>query len=230
MRTSQFLGLDIALGLAHRGSLGAAAAFGYRLGEVGEQHGEPQPQRHRQNEAGRRFAVSAQRLDEQQRRQYAADPHHEHHRVLHLLLRTQFLERVHHGLFDDVALEQGKRNCFGCHVNLSSNVSWVSGFIAYPTNKFCRWLCWLRAKDRAYPPNHVQVFDHRPQRQRRYKVQRTHQQHRADQQPDEHLRMRRHAAHAGGDAFLAASEPASASTGIISQMRPKNIAKPSAVL
>ena len=33
-----------------------------------------------------------------------------------------------------------------------------------------------------------------------------------------------------GMRFLAASEPASASTGIISQMRPKNISKPSAVL
>ncbi len=118
LRAGQFLGLDIALGLAHGSRLGAAAAFGDRLGEVGEQHGEPQPQRHGQDEAGRRFAVSAQRLEEQQRRQYAADPHHEHHRVLHLLLRTQFLERVHHGLFDDVALKQGKRNCLACHINL----------------------------------------------------------------------------------------------------------------
>ena len=33
-------------------------AFGDRLGEVGEQHREPQPQRDREDEAGRRFAVA----------------------------------------------------------------------------------------------------------------------------------------------------------------------------
>ena len=40
-----------------------AAALGHRLGEVGEQHREPQPERNREDEAGGRLALADERLD-----------------------------------------------------------------------------------------------------------------------------------------------------------------------
>ena len=75
-----------------------------------------------------------------------------------------------------------------------------------------------------------QVLDHRPQRQRGHEGQRADEQHRADQQHHEQRRMRRQVPALAGMRFLAASEPAMASTGIISQKRPNNIAMPSAML
>ena len=44
--------------LAQRVGLRLAAAFGHRLGEVREQHREPQPERDREDEAGRRLALA----------------------------------------------------------------------------------------------------------------------------------------------------------------------------
>src|SRR5882762_5208309 len=53
-------------------SISTTAPFGQRLGEVGEQHREPEPERHhadeggvltaREDEAGRRFTLAAERL------------------------------------------------------------------------------------------------------------------------------------------------------------------------
>ena len=70
------------------GRLRLAAAFGHRLGEIGEQHREPQPERDRQHEglpALRR--MPAQRLDPQHGGQDAADVDDEHHRVAPLHAR-----------------------------------------------------------------------------------------------------------------------------------------------
>ena len=52
-RAVQFLGLGLLAGLAQRLGLGLAAPFGHRFGEVGEQHGEPQPERDGADETGR---------------------------------------------------------------------------------------------------------------------------------------------------------------------------------
>jgi len=43
---------------------GPCRALRHRLGEVGEQHGEPQPERHRADETGRRLALAEERLYE----------------------------------------------------------------------------------------------------------------------------------------------------------------------
>src|SRR6184192_948086 len=67
-----------------------AAAFGDGLGEVREQHGEPEPDRDQDGEDGR----IGDREDGGQQR---ADPHHEHHRVAQLVLRAQLAQRVRQG-------------------------------------------------------------------------------------------------------------------------------------
>ena len=69
--------------LAQRVGLRLAAPFGHRLGEVGEQHGEPEEQR---DEPGEHVLVVRRRaevLEEEDRGEHAADLDHEHHRVLH---------------------------------------------------------------------------------------------------------------------------------------------------
>ena len=73
----------------------------------------------------------------------------------------------------------------------------------------------------------MQVFDDRPQGQGREEAQRPHDDHDGDQQHDEQRRVRRQRAGAGGTIFFAASEPAIASTGSITQNRPTSIASPS---
>ena len=59
LRRGQFLGEHVLARAAQRIRLRLAATFGQRLGEVGEQQGEPQPQADPEDEAGRRLAVAA---------------------------------------------------------------------------------------------------------------------------------------------------------------------------
>ena len=51
------LGLDVLAGLAQRVGLRLAAPLGHRLGEVREEHREPQPERDREDEPRRRLAL-----------------------------------------------------------------------------------------------------------------------------------------------------------------------------
>ncbi len=70
--------------LAQRGRLGLAAALGHGFGEVGEQHGEPQPEASRRaTKPGGRLGVAldAERVQPQRRGEDAAHLDHEHHRV-----------------------------------------------------------------------------------------------------------------------------------------------------
>ena len=106
LRLGQFLRDRVALGGAQRVGLRLAAAFGDRFGEVREQHREPQPQRDRQNETGRGFAVAGQRLKPQQRRQNASDIDDEHHRVLPLILRQQLHEGIDQRPLEDARGDQ----------------------------------------------------------------------------------------------------------------------------
>ena len=74
--------------------LGLAATLGERLGEVGEDHGQPQPDRHREGEPGRLVAASqrlaAEHLDQPSARgDHGADLDHEHDRVAHLHARVE---------------------------------------------------------------------------------------------------------------------------------------------
>ena len=91
---ASFLAWCVLAGAAQRLGLGLAAPFGQGFGEVGKQDGEPQPERHRADEPGRRFALAEQRLDPQGGGQHAAHFHHEHDRVAHHPARVELDERI----------------------------------------------------------------------------------------------------------------------------------------
>ncbi len=93
--------------------LGLAASLGHGLGEVGEDHREPQPDGHRQHEEDLEVEVRAierrRGLGEQEAHELdggddTAHLHHEHDRVLDLHARVQFLEGVGDGAPDDLGI------------------------------------------------------------------------------------------------------------------------------
>ena len=93
-------------GSAQRGGLRLAPSFRHRFGEVGEQHGEPQPQRHQPGEdvlVGRRRAEVP---EEQDGGQHGADLDHEHDRVADHGARVQLDEAVLDRLLGDGRVEQ----------------------------------------------------------------------------------------------------------------------------
>ena len=92
-------GDGLAAGLAQRRRLGLAAALGHGLGEVGEQHGEPQPRRHQPGEA---VGVA----DGEDRGQDAADLDDEHHRVAGLDPGVELAEAVEDRRPHDRRVEQ----------------------------------------------------------------------------------------------------------------------------
>ena len=80
--------------------------FGDRLGEVREQHREPEEQRH---EAGEHVLVRrrrAQVLEEQDRGEHRAHADHEHHRVAHERARVELDEAVADRPADDLRLDE----------------------------------------------------------------------------------------------------------------------------
>ena len=92
-------GHGVPLGPAQRLGLGLAAALGHRLGQVGEHHGQPQPDHD--------GPVEDRRLgDGRVQGQHRADLDHEHDRVLDLDPRVQLLERVRGGPQQDLRVEQ----------------------------------------------------------------------------------------------------------------------------
>ena len=111
LRLLEQLGPGLLLQCAQRRGLRLAAAFGERLGEVGEQHREPQPQRHGEDEAGRRLALAAEGLHPQRGREDAADVDDEHHRVAPLHGRRQLLERLDDRRFDQRRIEECECSC-----------------------------------------------------------------------------------------------------------------------
>ena len=76
-----FLAGDVPARRAERVGLRLAAPLGHRLGEVGEQHREPEPDRDGEDEAGRRLAACRRALEQSARREDGADLDDEHHRV-----------------------------------------------------------------------------------------------------------------------------------------------------
>jgi hypothetical protein len=89
----------VALGPAQRVGLGLAAALGHRFGQVGEHHGQPQPDHDGPVERRRR-------ADRGVHAEQGADLDHEHDRVLDLDPRVQLLERVRGRLPQDLRIEQ----------------------------------------------------------------------------------------------------------------------------
>jgi hypothetical protein len=104
----EFLGLGLPLQAAQAGGLGLAAALGQGLGEVGEQHREPEPERNGEDEAGRRFALAGQGLEPQRGGQDAADIDHEHDRIAPLNARVELAEGIDDGRFDQRRVEHGQ--------------------------------------------------------------------------------------------------------------------------
>ena len=91
--------------LAQGGRLRLAAPFGHRLGEVGEQHGEPQEC----GDEGAEDVLAGVRVtqipEEEDRRHHASDEHDEHHRIACLLARVQLAHAVDQRPADDVAVD-----------------------------------------------------------------------------------------------------------------------------
>jgi hypothetical protein len=102
----ELLGTDVAPCLAQGVRLRLAAALGHRFGKVGEEHGEPQPQRDSEDETRRCLAMAAERLEVQDRRDDTADQHDEHHGVLELVPRVEFQQRGNDGAAHDLGIEQ----------------------------------------------------------------------------------------------------------------------------
>ena len=93
-------GRGLGLRLAQRRRLRLAAPFGHRLGEVGEQDGEPEPERDLPGEQ-RVARAAGQLLDPDDRRDQAADLDDEHHGILELNPRIELAERIGDRLPDD---------------------------------------------------------------------------------------------------------------------------------
>ena len=98
-----FLATTNFLAAAQRRGLGSAPALGQRLGEIGEQHREPQPQRGDANEPRRCFALTTERLHPQPGGEQAADEDDEHHRVLELNPRVQLAKGADQGRRDQAS-------------------------------------------------------------------------------------------------------------------------------
>ena len=102
-----------------RVGLRLAAAFGDRLGEVGEQHREPQPEDDLEREA-EICAAGHEIAQEDDRGEDGHDLEHEHHRVLHQRPRVELREGRADRRHDDLGIEQrrGRRalaRCGGFH-------------------------------------------------------------------------------------------------------------------
>ena len=98
----QSAGLGLRAHLAQRVGLGLAPALGHRLGEVGEDHGEEEPDRDGPGEDAR----VRDRLDEGDDR---ADEDDEHHRVLTWTRGSSFLKESIERLAEDLAVEEAAR-------------------------------------------------------------------------------------------------------------------------
>ena len=105
-RLGELLRRRVLARLAERVGLRLAAALGHRLGEVREEHREPEPERDGEDERRRRLALADERLDEEHRREDAADLDDEHHRVLELMARVELRERVDDRALDDRRIEE----------------------------------------------------------------------------------------------------------------------------
>ena len=110
--------------------LRAAAALGERLGEVGEDDRQPQPDRDAEREPGR-LVAAAERLAAEDLDQpgdggdHRADLDHEHHRVADLHARVELLTLSISARHDDVALEQRDRAALARARAASGRSVWV---------------------------------------------------------------------------------------------------------
>ena len=88
----QQLGHRVGLGLAQRGGLRLAAAFGHRFGEIGEQHREPEPEIDLEGKA-QIAAAGGQIAQKQDGGEGRHNFDHEHHRIVDQDARIELAER-----------------------------------------------------------------------------------------------------------------------------------------
>ncbi len=121
--------------LPKRVRLGLAPALGHRLSEVGEQHGEPQPERDLPREQRPPRSVD-QLLDEDHRGEQAARLDDEHHRVLDLNPRVELAERIQCRLPDDAGIPNGQLACAFRHDGLAFLVARGARRLHLPRARF----------------------------------------------------------------------------------------------
>jgi hypothetical protein len=80
-------------------------SFGHRFREVGEEHGEPEPDRQLKRESDI-AATGDDVAQEGNRREHAANQHHEHHGVPCHVPKLELPERVPNGAANQRGLEQ----------------------------------------------------------------------------------------------------------------------------
>ena len=102
-RDDQF-GLGFGARFAQVIGLRLAASFRHRLGEVCEQHGEPQPQCDLKFESGQRHLMRQQVAEQREHHQHAGDFDHEHHGILDHQARIELDERIDRRARDDFAI------------------------------------------------------------------------------------------------------------------------------
>ncbi len=106
---SDQLGLGFGAGLAQVVGLRLAASLGHRLGEVGEQHREPQPERDLKLEGGKRAASEEEIAEEDHGHGERGHFDHEHDRVAGLDPRVKLAQRINQRALDDLAVPQRRR-------------------------------------------------------------------------------------------------------------------------
>jgi hypothetical protein len=103
---AQALRVDFLAGSSQRLGLGLAPPFRESLGEIGEQHGDPEPQAYAENECRRRLALSDQGMDQQNRGEEAAHVDDEHDRVVDLHARIKFAEGIDKGMAQEARIRR----------------------------------------------------------------------------------------------------------------------------
>ena len=113
----QALGLDVLARPPEGLGLGLAAPLRHRLGEVREEHGEPEPHRDPEDEARGRLALAEERLEPEPGGEDAPHEHDEHDRVPDLDPGIELPDRVDDGAPHDGAVEEGSRLRLSRHVS-----------------------------------------------------------------------------------------------------------------
>ena len=108
--------MGVAAGAPQGVRLRLASAFRDRFGEIGEQHGEPQPGGDLARE-GRAAIMGGEVAQEERGDERRHDFGHENDRVLHQRARIEFAQRVDSGGGDDRAIEQVSGLGLGGHEN-----------------------------------------------------------------------------------------------------------------
>ena len=189
-------GDGVLLGLAQRRGLGLAAALGDRLGEVGEDHGQPQPDG---DQPGEHDRVG----DRQHGGEDRADLDDEHHRVAPQRARVELAQRVR---------QRPSTSCFG-----SSRPP--------PTRRGAGLAsARRRAAFRAWRWSSREAFRERAEREGGQEGQRDQDHGDADDHADEQRPVgRQRAGRRRAPAVCRASEPARPSTKTIGRNRPSSM-------